>query len=292
MKVKESTPLVPPMRAATIPLVTDRYAVIGNPIGHSKSPQIHDAFARATGEDIAYEAIEGAPGAFARIASAFRAAGGRGMNVTAPFKLDAFAFADERSERATLAGAANTLSFTASGVLADNFDGIALVRDLRDNLDCRLEGARILVLGAGGAARGLLRPLVDARPAEVMIVNRTVPRARDVAGRVPGDVVRHGGYDEIGPDAFDVVVNATSASVHGELPPIPRTVFAAGGTAYDLAYGIGLTPFLALARETGVRRLADGVGMLVEQAAESFAWWRGVRPDTRAIIAHLTVPLT
>jgi shikimate dehydrogenase len=271
--------------------VTDRYAVIGNPIGHSKSPQIHRAFAAATGEDIAYEAIEGAPGAFRAAASAFRAAGGRGMNVTAPFKLDAFAYADERSDRAMLAGAANTLSFTASGVLADNFDGIGLVRDLRDNLGCRLEGARILLLGAGGAARGLLQPLVDERPAEVVLVNRTVPRARDVARQVPGDVVRHGGYDEIGPGRFDVVVNATSASVHGELPPVPATAFAPDGVAYDLAYGIGLTPFLRLAREAGVRGLADGVGMLVEQAAESFAWWRGMRPDTRAIIAQLTVPL-
>lgn len=272
--------------------VIDRYAVIGNPIRHSKSPGIHQAFARAAGIDLRYTAIEAPPGRFLDAVRSFRERGGRGLNVTSPFKLEAYALADRRSERAEAAGSVNTLKFDDSSIQADNFDGIGLVRDLEENLGYAIAGRRVLLLGAGGAARGILHPLADRGPAELVIANRDPSRAREVAGRVAGaNPLRAGGYDVIGHEGFDLVINATSASMRGELPPAAATIFRPGGLAYDLAYGLGMTPFLALARSAGVQRVADGVGMLVEQAAESFAWWRGIRPDTRAVIAALTVPL-
>jgi shikimate dehydrogenase len=272
--------------------VTDRYAVIGNPILHSKSPAIHLSFARAAGIDMEYTAIECPDDGFFDAVRDFREHGGRGMNVTAPFKLDAFALADERSERAEVAGSVNTLSFEGTTVLADNFDGIGLVIDLRENLGYTLAGMRILLLGAGGAARGLIQPLVDERPAQVVIANRSATRAREIAALAGGDgLVDGGGYDDIDEDGFDLVINATSASVKGELPPLTSIAFRADGLAYELAYGLGMTPFLALAQRSGAARVVDGVGMLVEQAAESFAWWRGIRPATGAIIEELTVPL-
>jgi shikimate dehydrogenase len=271
--------------------VTDRYAVIGNPIRHSKSPAIHLAFARDVGEDLEYAIIESPRDGFLDAVRPLREAGGRGLNVTAPFKMEAFALADQRSERAVVAGSANTLRFDGEQILADNFDGVGLVRDLRVNLGSEIEGRRLLVLGAGGAARGLLHPLVAEHPAELVIANRSVSRAREVAGLVRGAHVRGGGYDEIGDRAFDLVINATSASMEGALPPLPASAFAARSIAYELAYGIGLTPFLRLGRTAGAERIVDGVGMLVEQAAEAFAWWRGIRPDTRAMIETLTIPL-
>lgn len=272
--------------------MTDRYAVIGNPVRHSKSPEIHRAFARAAGVDLQYTTIEASPGAFLEAVRSFREGGGLGLNVTAPFKLDAFAMADRLSRRATAAGSVNTLRFDGATVEADNFDGIGLLRDIEENLGYRISGRRLLLLGAGGAARGIVHPLVARRPAELVIANRDPARAREVATRI-GDEhrVRAGGYDVIGEEGFDLVINATSASMRGELPPAASTIFRADGLAYDLAYGLGTTPFLALSRAAGVQRLADGVGMLVEQAAESFAWWRGIRPETRAIIRALTVPL-
>jgi shikimate dehydrogenase len=272
--------------------MTDRYAVIGNPIGHSKSPFIHGRFAAATGEDLSYSAIEAQPDGFAAAAAAFRAAGGRGLNVTAPFKLDAHAFASQRSERAALAGAVNALKFEGDAILGENFDGVGLVRDVVHNLRCPLRGRRVLVLGAGGAARGALLPLIAQHPAQLVIVNRDVSRARDLASAAAGPVgVRGCGYADLGDEQFDVVFNATSASLRGELPPVPAAVFGPGALAYELAYGKGLTPFLALAHHAGATRLADGVGMLAEQAAEAFAWWRGVRPETAGVIDALTVPL-
>ena len=273
-------------------LVTDHYAVIGSPIRHSKSPAIHAAFARDAGVDLDYTAIECPPGGFLDAIGAFRERGGCGVNVTAPFKLEAFSLADRRSERADVAGAANTLRFDGTTVLAENFDGVGLTRDIRENLGFDIEGMRVLLLGAGGAARGVVQPLMDERPAELVIANRSAAKAREVAGLVlRGGAVRGGGYDEIGDGGFDLVINATAASVHGELPPLASTVFRPNGVAYDLAYGLGMTPFLEFARTVDVRRLVDGVGMLVEQAAESFAWWRGIRPDTRVMIEELTVPL-
>ncbi|KWO78941.1 shikimate dehydrogenase [Burkholderia ubonensis] len=275
--------------------MTDRYAVIGNPIGHTKSPLIHGLFAQQTRQDISYTAIEGPiepAGAFAAVVRAFFEDGGKGINVTAPFKLDAFAMSDERSERAMLAGAANALKFDGGRILADNFDGIGLVRDIEANLHLPMAGKRVLVLGAGGAARGALLPFLEAAPAELVIANRDVDKARALAAQVAGrgSVVAVNYADLARMGRFDLVVNATSASLTGDLPPVPPSVFSPAGTAYELAYGKRLTPFLRLAKNAGVHGIADGVGMLVEQAAEAFAWWRGVRPETSSVIDRLAVP--
>ncbi|WP_316673552.1 shikimate dehydrogenase [Ralstonia chuxiongensis] len=276
--------------------MTDHYAVIGNPISHTKSPLIHGLFAQETRQDMQYTAIEGPVEpevAFADVVRRFAAGGGKGMNVTAPFKLKAFAMADERSERATLAGAANALKFEDGRILADNFDGIGLVRDIEANLGLPMSGKRVLMLGAGGAARGALLPFLQAMPAEMVIANRDVAKAQALAAQVAerGPVAACGYADLESMGRFDLVVNATSASLTGDLPPVPPSIFRPEGMAYELAYGKGLTPFLRLARNAGVRNIADGVGMLLEQAAEAFAWWRGVRPETRPVIDRLTVPL-
>lgn len=274
--------------------MTDSYAVIGNPIQQSKSPLIHTAFAQATKQDLEYTKIEGH--AFAADVDAFRARGGRGMNITAPFKLDAFAYATERSERAQLAGAANALKFEGERVLAENFDGVGLVRDVTRNLNCPLKGRRVLVLGAGGATRGALLPILAEQPAELVIANRSLSKAQELAAIGVSKGANYGPvrgctYSDLEGQTFDVVFNATSASLKAELPPVPASVFTGCTLAYELAYGKGLTPFLRLAQNAGVKQLADGVGMLAEQAAEAFEWWRGVRPDTRAVIDTLTVPL-
>ncbi|MCA8178869.1 shikimate dehydrogenase [Burkholderia vietnamiensis] len=276
--------------------MSDQYAVIGNPIGHTKSPLIHGLFAEESHQDISYTAIEGPlepDDAFAATVRSFFAAGGKGMNVTAPFKLKAFAMADERSERAALAGAANTLSFRDGRIIAENFDGVGLVRDIEVNLNLPMAGKRVLVLGAGGAVRGALLPFIAARPAELVVANRDVAKVEALIARVAtGDSLVACGYDDLAAmGRFDLVVNATSASLSGELPPVPPSVFDPRGAAYELVYGKRLTPFLRHARHAGVLGIADGVGMLVEQAAEAFAWWRGMRPETRAVIDRLTVPL-
>jgi shikimate dehydrogenase len=276
--------------------MTDRYAVIGNPIEQSKSPLIHTAFAQVTGQDIEYTKLLAPLGGFSAVVDAFRASGGRGMNVTAPFKLDAFAYATELAPSARMAGAVNAMKFEGDKVYAENFDGVGLVRDLVHNLGCPLQGRRVLILGAGGATRGALLPILAQGPAELVIVNRTVAKAQELvesarkhqSGSVP---VRGIGYADLGGQGFDVVLNATSASLTAELPPLSASAFASGCLAYELAYGKGLTPFLKLASQAGVTHLADGVGMLAEQAAEAFAWWRGVRPDTARVIEQLTVPL-
>ncbi len=275
--------------------MSDLYAVIGNPIGHTKSPLIHRSFAQATGQDIEYIAIEGhtgSPEAFEQDVADFISRGGRGMNVTMPFKLQAFELATDRLERARLAGATNALKFEGDKILADNFDGVGLVNDIQRNLGVVLAGKRVLMLGAGGAARGALLPFLAQNPAELVLANRTLGKAQELAANFSarGTIVACGYADLVG-ERFDVVVNATSASLKAELPPVPAGVFGSDCLAYELAYGKGLTPFLRLAQNAGVKRLADGVGMLVEQAAEAFLWWRGVRPDTRALIEKMTVPL-
>ena len=274
--------------------MTDRYAVIGNPINHTKSPLIHGLFAQTTGQDMVYTALLGTPGAFAQDVAAFREAGGRGLNVTVPFKMDAFACATEPSERARMAGAVNALKFEGDRILAENFDGIGLTRDVTHNLGVPLTGKRILILGAGGATRGMVMPFLAERPASLVIANRTLATAQalvaEVWAQVPGCPLTACTYADVNGE-FDLVFNATSASLHADLPPVPTSAFAPGCLAYELAYGKGLTPFLKLAQQAGVTQLADGVGMLVEQAAEAFEWWRGVRPDTRPVIAQLTVPL-
>ena len=274
----------------------DRYAVIGHPIAHSKSPLIHGLFAQATGQDMTYEAIDGgaAPDGFARAVQAFRAAGGRGLNVTLPFKLAALQLADEASVDARLAGAANTLVFEGAHARAHNTDGLGLVRDIEHNLGTPLRGRRVLLLGAGGATRGVVLPLARAGAARILVANRTADKARalahELAPHLGGVALAGCGLDALA-GAFDVVVNATSASLGGQAPAVPASAFAPGALAYDMVYGKGLTPFLALAQSAGCARVADGLGMLVEQAAESFALWRGVRPDTRAVLARLAVPL-
>ena len=273
--------------------MTDRYAVIGNPIGQSKSPLIHAGFAKQLQQDMTYVALLAPVDGFAAAVDAFRADGGRGMNVTVPFKTNAHAYATDLMERARLAGAVNCLKFEGDRVYAENYDGVGMVNDIQANLGFALRGRRVLLLGAGGAARGVALPVLAAHAAELVIVNRTVARAEALKEMFsPYGAVSSCGYPDLAGRAFDIVLNATTTSLHGELPPITASVFARGCLAYDMVYGKGLTPFLRLAREAGAARIADGAGMLVEQAAEAFQWWRGVRPDTRAMLAAIAVPLS
>jgi shikimate dehydrogenase len=272
--------------------MTDRYVVIGNPVSHSKSPLIHGSFAKQAKQDMVYSTLEAPVDGFDAAVRAFRASGGRGMNVTAPFKLNAFSYASELGERARLAGAVNCMKFEGDRVLAENFDGVGLANDIQRNLGFEIRGRRVLVMGAGGAARGAVLPLLGEHPAELIIANRTLSKARALEDQFSAyGKVAAAGYADLANERFDIVLNCTSASQRGELPPVPRDAFSPGCLAYDLVYGKGLTPFLRLAREAGAGRLADGVGMLVEQAAEAFLWWRGVRPATRAMIDAVAVPL-
>jgi shikimate dehydrogenase len=265
----------------------DRYAVLGHPVAHSLSPRIHARFAEQAGEAIEYTAIDIAPGEFDRAARGFFASGARGANVTLPYKIEAFALAAHASERARLAGAANFLAVREGAIEADNTDGAGLVADLAGNLGVTLAGARILVLGAGGAARGVVAPLLASRPQRLVIANRTPERALELLERFRGLGPLEGcGLADIR-GGFDLVVNATSASTRGESVELPAGLFAAGALAYDMAYGPAAAAFVARAREAGAARACDGLGMLVEQAAESFALWRGKRPETRALLAEL-----
>ena len=264
--------------------------MIGNPIAHSKSPAIHAAFAEATRQTLDYGAIEGPLGGFDLAVDAFRAAGGRGLNVTAPFKLDAFAYAPVVHDRARQAGAVNCMRFDGERVESENFDGIGLLRDIVVNLAMPIAGKRVLMLGAGGAARGALAPILSAAPASLVVANRTRAKTLELAVAFAG--VEPRSFDELARlDGFDIVINATSAGLHGDALTLPAAIFRPNSLAYDMTYGKGLTVFLQTAQQAGVTRLHDGVGMLAEQAAEAFAWWRGVRPETRDVIQRLTVPL-
>ncbi|MDH4189610.1 MAG: shikimate dehydrogenase [Betaproteobacteria bacterium] len=269
----------------------DRYAVIGNPVAHSKSPWIHAEFARATGQRMSYLRIEAPLKGFARTVDAFRASGGRGANVTLPFKREAFAYCASTSVRAGAARAVNTLRLDRDSPWGDNTDGAGLLRDLEANLGVAPRGRRVLLMGAGGAAQGVLEPLAKAGAAAIVVVNRDIAKAQALVARVAGDpgVARLGacGYADLAGESFDMVINATSSGLSDELPPLPAGLFAPQALAYDMMYGRD-TPFLAFARDAGVRT-ADGSGMLVEQAAESFFLWRGVRPATRAVLAALRV---
>lgn len=268
--------------------MTDRYAVFGNPIAHSKSPLIHGLFARQTSQDLRYEALLAPIDGFAAALRDFATAGGRGANVTVPFKEEAFRLCDRRTPRAELAGAVNTLLIGDAGIDGDNTDGAGLLRDIETNLGYPLAGRRVLLLGAGGAARGAIGPLLDRLPATLTIANRTAAKAVDLARHFAAHGPVDGcGYGELAGRRFDLVINATSASLGGELPPLPPGVFAAEGLAYDMMYGRGQTPFLAFANREGAAHLADGLGMLVEQAAEAFLLWRGVRPDTAPVMSAL-----
>jgi shikimate dehydrogenase len=268
--------------------MTDLYAVIGNPIAQSKSPLIHATFARQLGQDLRYGAILAPRDGFRAAVEAFRSQGGKGLNVTVPFKLEAYALATERTERAEQAGAVNTLKFDGENIIGDNTDGAGLIDDVRDRLGFILEGNRVLLMGAGGAARGVLLPLLREHPASVTIANRTVEKALDLVQRFqPFGLLDGGDYARLAGRKFDLVINATSASLRGELPPVPPALFADGALAYDMAYGSGPTRFLAYAQEQEATHLADGLGMLVAQAAESFQLWRGVRPSVEPVIAML-----
>ncbi len=270
--------------------MTDRYTVFGHPIEHSKSPRIHAAFAAQTAQDLIYTASLAPLNGFEAALAAFRAAGGRGANVTVPFKEEAYRLATQLSDRARQAGAVNTLTLRDSEMVGDNTDGVGLVRDLTLNLQYSLAGKRILVLGAGGATRGILGPLWAVpsadQPESLFIANRTATKALELA-RQFGCV--GGGFDAIPGQPFDVVINATAASLAGEMPPLPNAVFAPGALAYDMMYGLQ-TPFLSFAQAQGAR-IADGLGMLVEQAAEAFWLWRGVRPETAPVLAALRAEL-
>jgi len=261
--------------------MSDRYALIGNPVAHSLSPRIHAEFARATGQDLDYGLIEAPLDAFAETVERFRASGGKGLNVTLPFKHEAFRLCRRLSDRARLAQAVNTLRFDDSS--GDNTDGIGLVRDLSENLQYKLNHRAILLLGAGGAAQGAVGPLLEAGAARVVIANRTLPRAQALAQRFSGAAAC--GYEALEGERFDVIVNATSAGLTDQAPPLPPGLLGKHTLAYDMVYGRD-TPFLAAARSSGARA-CDGLGMLVEQAAESFFIWRGVRPATRPVLAKL-----
>ena len=275
--------------------MSDRYAVFGNPIGHSKSPRIHALFAAQTRQDISYEAILAEKDGFAAAVEVFRSikrGAARGANVTVPFKEEAFRLATRRTPRAEAAGAVNTLSFDADGILGDNTDGAGLVRDLKQNLGCDPGGRRILLLGAGGAARGVILPLLLEGPAELLIANRTEETAARLAlefARLPGCAVEvkpdGTGFPGLSGRSFDLVINATSAGLSGTALPLPPGIFASRCVAYEMVYGRE-TPFMAQARTAGAR-VADGLGMLVEQAAEAFFVWRGVRPHTAPVLAAL-----
>lgn len=267
--------------------MTDRYAVIGNPIAQSKSPFIHAAFARQLGQDLSYEAILATDDTFRTVVRAFAAAGGLGMNVTAPFKLAALALSDRLSERARAAGAVNTLSFTPDGIEGDNTDGYGLVSDIQDIKGVPLAGRRVLLVGAGGAARGVLLPLLQARPAALMVVNRTAGKARALAApwaeRYP---LTAGGLGDFGGRQFDVVINATSTGLSDQPVDLGAGFYAPGALAYEMVYGRE-TPFMADARAQGAAVVSDGLGMLVGQAAESYFVWRGVRPDVAPVLRRL-----
>lgn len=270
--------------------MTDHYAVFGNPVAHSRSPWIHARFAEQTGEDIVYTRQEVPVDGFAEAVEQFQDEGGRGLNVTVPFKEEAWDVADSHSPRADACGAVNTLLFRSDGGRhGDNTDGEGLIRDLRDNHGVPLRGRRILVVGAGGAVRGVLQLLAAEHPAMLVIANRTVSRAEGLLRLCPEARDSAAcGFDELaGATPFDVIINGTSTGLSGSAPPLPDGLFAAGAAAYDMVYGTEPTPFMQWARNQGAATVVDGLGMLVEQAAESFRLWRGVAPDTRPVIRDL-----
>ena len=268
--------------------MSDRYAIIGNPVAHSKSPWIHAAFARATSQDLDYARIEAPLDGFAATVERFRAAGGKGLNVTVPHKEVAFALCDEASAAASAARAVNTISIVAGRLHGDNTDGVGFIRDVKVNQRQTLAGVRIAVLGAGGAARGIVGPLLAEQPAELTIANRTKERADQLVEQFAAAGLVARTFAELGDlPPMDVLVNATSAGLRGETPPFPASLVGPQSFCYDLVYGTSATPFVVWARSHGAGRAVQGWGMLVEQAAESFAIWRGIRPDTRTLLKQL-----
>ncbi len=267
--------------------MTDKYAVIGNPIAHSKSPQIHRLFAQQTDQDISYEAVEAPLDGFAATIERLRKEGYKGCNVTVPFKFEAFQLATQLTQLATKVGAVNTLKFDSNGILGSNTDGIGLIRDLEQNLGITLQGKRVLLVGAGGAASGVALPLSGAG-AKLTIANRTASKAQALAATLTSStsMVIGCSFSALAGQRFDVIINATSSGLTDEMPDIPNTIFAPGALAYDMMYGRE-TPFMKFTRQHGATIVTDGLGMLVEQAAESFYIWRSVRPVTAPIITAL-----
>jgi len=266
----------------------DRYAVMGNPVSHSQSPAIHTLFAKQTGQHIHYEAILVETTAFTQAVETFKQQGGRGLNITVPFKQEAWTLATQRSTRAELAGAVNTLSFSDGQILGDNTDGVGLVRDLQHQLGIDLQGQKILILGAGGAVRGVLHPLLEQKPERIVIANRTASKAEQLAelfsstGNISGM-----GLESIPPIAFDLIINGTAASLQGDVPAISSGSIDSHTCVYDMMYAPQPTAFMQWASQSGATLCVDGLGMLVEQAAESFYIWRQVRPDTGPVIRKI-----
>lgn len=271
----------------------DRYAVMGNPVAHSLSPAIHAEFARQTGQRMVYTAIQVDEGGFEQAAGNFRAAGGKGLNVTVPFKRVAWVWVDRRSARAERAGAVNTIRFGEDGTYGDNTDGAGLVRDITVNLAEPIAGRRVLIAGAGGAVRGVLDPVLQQRPRELVLANRTVDSAIALAAQFTSTAlpVTGGSFEALAGQEFDLVINGTAASLHGAELPLPPAILAPGALCYDMMYAAEPTPFLRWAQAHGAARAADGLGMLVEQAAEAFLLWRGVRPETAAVIGRMRARL-
>lgn len=265
--------------------MTDRYVVIGNPIAHSKSPQIHAQFARQTGQAMSYERLLAPLDGFVDTVQRFIDSGGRGANVTLPFKLEAFALADQLSQRAQAAGAVNTLIFDGGRILGDNTDGLGLVRDMQANAGIAIANQRVLLLGAGGAAQGVIQPLLEQSPRSITISNRTLSKAQDLVKQFAHPALQACALDALD-EAYDIVINATSAGLSGELLPVPAKIFGTGSFAYDMIYAAQPTTFMQFAQRQGAST-RDGLGMLVEQAAASFYLWRGVQPDTAPVYDSL-----
>lgn len=271
--------------------VIDRYAVMGYPVSHSRSPVIHRLFAVQTGENLQYELLEVAPDKLATAIRQFAKTGGKGLNITLPHKSEVTRLVDDMSERASNAGAVNTLVFRDGEIFGDNTDGVGFLRDLQSNLGLELEDANILILGAGGATRGIIAPLLDVKPKSLLIANRTMSRAKSLAEHfsTQGPVTACRFEDVRKPPVYDLVVNATSAGLKGEMPPYPEDAIGEDTVCYDLSYSMKATPFASWAAEHGAARSVMGWGMLVEQAAESFYLWRGVRPDTAQVLKQLSI---
>lgn len=276
--------------------MTDRYAVIGNPIAHSKSPMIHTLFARQTRQDMTYEAILAPEDGFIFTVRKFMEEGGLGMNVTLPFKIQAFELCSERLPRAMAAGAVNTLLLEGGYIRGDNTDGAGLTHDITANFRFDIGGRNVLLLGAGGAARGVLLPLLNHRPASLTVANRTPAKAVELrntfqylaaAAGLGGIRFEASDFDSLAGGQYDLIINATSASLADQALKLPPGLFSKSSLAYDMMYGKNRTPFMRWARSAGATDVADGLGMLVEQAAESFYLWRGVRPDTTRVLMHM-----
>lgn len=274
----------------------DYYAVMGNPIAHSKSPLIHAAFAKQTHQILQYDAIlvDTQEGEFAKAVQHFQKAGGKGLNITVPFKQIAWTLAEQKTDRAECAGAVNTLLFDKQGrCIGENTDGIGLVYDLTQNHGCQIDGQRILILGAGGAVRGLLRPLLElTNPVKCVIANRTVSKAENLARLFSNyGKITASSYQALQGQSYDLIINGTSASLQGQSLPLPEGLVADDGWCYDMMYANTATVFMQWAQQQGATHILDGLGMLVEQAAESFYLWRGVKPDTAPVIQQIREPI-